>query len=242
MKTKFIRALLFILTICWSFGQQLYAQNSEGNTAEQKTEFREFDKDKLEGYRSDKNFEYTPPQLQEKGPFQRFVDKVIRWFASLFGSGTAGTIWDILLKLVLLAAFVLFVVKIAGFDGQSIFKPTTKKKVMAYTVDEESLDQINFDEEIQKALQSKQWRLAIRLVYLSALKHLADTNKVVVVKGKTNHEYLYELGASDTSEDFSSLSFLFDYTWYGHFEANEPMTDKARTYLDEILKKGETAQ
>lgn len=242
MKTKFIRSLLLILTICWSFGQQLYAQNTEGDTAEQHTEFREFDPGKLERYRSDKDFEYTPSQLQEKGPFQRFLERVFNWFANLFGSGAAGTIWEIILKLVLLAAFILFIIKIFGIDAQSLFKPASKKKVMAYTVDEESLDQINFDEEIQKALQSKQWRLAIRLVYLSALKHLADTNKVVVVKGKTNHEYLYELGASDTRDNFSNLSFLFDYTWYGHFEANEPMTDKARTYLDEILKKGGEAQ
>lgn len=241
MKTRFIRSLLLILIICWGFGQELHAQSKAADTAIHYTEFREFDSDKLERYRSDEDFEYTPPQLQKKGPFQIFLEKLTRWFTNLFGSGVAGTIWDIIVNLSLLAAFILFIVKIFGIETQSLFKPA-KKKVMAYTVDEETLDQINFDDEIQKALQSKQWRLAIRLVYLAALKHLADTNKVVVVKGKTNHEYLYELSSSDTRDHFSNLSFLFDYTWYGHFEANEPMTDKAQAYLGEIVKKGGTAE
>ena len=242
MRTRFIRFLVFILAVCWGLNQPLFAQNDTEESSAQSTEFRDFDREKLERYRSDDDYEYTPPQLEEKGPFQRLLERIARWFANLFGSEAAGNIWDVILNLVLIAAFILFVVKIFGIEAQSLFKPARKEKIMAYTVDEETLDQINFDEEIQKALQSKQWRLAIRLVYLAALKHLADTNKVVVVKGKTNHEYLYELSSSDTRDNFSNLSFLFDYTWYGHFEANEPMTDKAQNYLSEIMKKGGEAQ
>lgn len=237
MKTKFIKSFLFILLSFVAFGVPLQAQNDGPDSGLEPVEFREFDKEKIERYRGDEDFEYTPPQLQEKGPFQRFIEKISTWFMKLLGSGAAGTLWDIVWRLTLVVVFILFIIKIFGIEAQSIFKPS-KKKVMAYTVDEESLDQINFDEEIPKALQNGQWRLAIRLIYLSALKHLADTERVVVIKGKTNHEYLYELDPNETKDNFSNLSFLFDYTWYGHFEASESMTDKAQLYLKEIVKRG----
>ena len=103
---------------------------------------------------------------------------------------------------------------------------------------EELLDEVNFDEAISNAEKGEQWRVAVRLIYLYALKNLADQDLILVKKGKTNHEYLYEIKEAGFKQPFTDLSFMFDYTWYGHFEANKELVERAKSYLAAIQRKG----
>lgn len=238
MRKRPIRHILFSLLLLTGlcFFNDGVAQNRQGQeSSATSVELREFSEEKLEQYRNDSKFQYEPIREKQKGAFQRWLQRVQRWFMNLFGSGTARAIWAVVWRLVLIAAFILFIIKIFGIEATSLFKPAGKPKADVYSVDEESLEDIDFDEEIQKAVKSRQWRLAIRLTYLYSLKHMSDTGLITVKKGKTNHDYLYELSNGNVKDNFSRLSFLFDYTWYGHFEASENMASKSNEYLQTIL-------
>ena len=67
-----------------------------------------------------------------------------------------------------------------------------------------------------------------------------DRELILIKKGKTNHDYLYELQGAFKS-NFSELSIIFDYTWYGHFEANKELVTKAKEYLAEIQRREQAA-
>lgn len=207
----------------------------EPDSAQISVEVREFDGEKLEDYRTDDNFQYELAKPEEEGAFQRLLTRIQNWFLRILGSGTASTIWDIAWRLGLVVAFVYLIIKLFGVEVTTLFKPS-KVNSLDYEVNEEQLDNINFEEEITKALAEKQWRFAIRLTYLNALKLMADTGLLKVKKGKTNRDYLYEISGKPVEQDFERLSFIFDYTWYGHFEANDNIAAQAQDHFSNIVE------
>lgn len=235
-KERIIRFLLAILLISVCPGQAILSQTTDAAQQPEEVVLRHFDAKKLEEYRSDSRYQYSPEPKREGGALGRLLLRIENWFTRMPGSET---LWKTLWRLVLIAAFIFFIIKIFGIEANAIFSPGTGKK-RTQEIGEEELE-VDFEKEIQKAIQSKQWRRGIRLIYLYALKHLADRGQIDVKKGKTNSDYLYGLSSGELRQNFSQLSFLFDYTWYGHFDASRAMTDKALHYLNAIRSgKGET--
>ncbi len=228
---RHINLLFLILTLQFAFGGSS-ALAAWPNQSPQ-TEVRDFDAEKLDEYRGDKRFQYEVYKAKPKGFLERLWARIVGWFNSLFGSAITSGVLEILFYGLLIAAFVFFIVKLTGIQPSTLFKKA-KSEAKPYQVDEEALNDIDFESEIQLAINQAQWRIAVRLTYLYALKRISDANLIAIRKGKTNHEYLYELSGHSIEQDFASLSFLFDYTWYGHFEANETMVTKAKTHLESI--------
>jgi hypothetical protein len=82
---------------------------------------------------------------------------------------------------------------------------------------EEDIHSLDFEKLIREAVQQQQYRLAIRLLFLQALKLLADHHHIHWQPGKTNHDYLEELTDDRLRSGFSELNFYFEYAWYGNF-------------------------
>ncbi|MFY0594194.1 DUF4129 domain-containing protein [Roseivirga sp.] len=206
----------------------------EVQSADSTVEIRQFDSEKLATYRSDAKFQYQVAKPEPPNAFELFIERAQAWFMRMLTSGTTGTIIEILWKLALVVGFIFFIIKIFGVEITTVFKPN-KVKNLDYEVSEEQLGLINFEEEIASAIEQKQWRFAIRLTYLNALKLMADSGLLKVKKGKTNRDYLYELSGNPAEADFEKLSFIFDYTWYGHFEANDNIAAQAQEHFSNIV-------
>lgn len=191
-----------------------------------------FNANKIEQLRSDPDLQYEIQPQAAEGSFERLWQRFRAFIASLLASSAS----TILFQLLLATAVVYFIIKIIGVEFTSVFSPG--KTSPQADISEENLDSVNLDEELEKARLSKDWRLVVRLIYLKALKLMWESEMVGLRKGKTNHEYLYELEGKDVAAPFESLSFLFDYTWYGHFEATQSISQKAENYFQEIFQKG----
>ncbi|HCM77624.1 MAG TPA: DUF4129 domain-containing protein, partial [Cytophagales bacterium] len=68
---------------------------------------------------------------------------------------------------------------------------------------------------------NKKYRNGIRLIFLYALKMLADKQYIQWQAGKTNHDYSDELGAGELKTNYNQLSRYFEYAWYGNFLIEE---------------------
>jgi len=226
-----------ISVIFLSLTSFLIVSAQEVNAVDSQIEIREFDEVKLSDYRQDRSFQYELPTPETEGPFQRFWRGVQEWFANLIGSGTTAAVFDIFIRVLIVVIFIYFIIKIFGIEVTTVFKPSKAQK-LPYQVSEEQLQNIDFETEIVAAFKEKQWRFVVRLSYLHALKLLADAEWLTVKKGKTNRDYLYELSGKDVEQDFERLSFIFDYTWYGHFEANEGIVAEAQEHLSKIKNAG----
>ena len=99
-----------------------------------------------------------------------------------------------------------------------------KKQSTAITKQEEDEDlvnqsifDINYDQEIQKAISNQNFRLAIRLLYLQTLKRLSEENIINYKQERTNSDYLMQVFNTQYYKDFFRLTRHFEYAWYGQF-------------------------
>ena len=80
---------------------------------------------------------------------------------------------------------------------------------------------ISYEREIGKAVEAKNYRLAIRLWYLNTLKELADRKIIDYRQDRTDSEYVNSLSGGRFYTQFFRLTRNFEYTWYGQFRINE---------------------
>ena len=71
------------------------------------------------------------------------------------------------------------------------------------TKETENIFEINFQQEIDKAVQAGNYRLAVRLLFLRLLKNLAEKNIIQYQQDRTNFDYLMQLGNSVITKVFS---------------------------------------
>jgi len=120
----------------------------------------------------------------------------------------------------LLIAFFLFVIyRIIVVNKLFLFYSSKKIKKEA---GEEAIniDDDNIDEKIQKALDAKDNRMAVRYMYLKALKLLNDRQWIHFHAEATNYEYVNEMSKHKLADDFRFLTRVYDYMWYGEFILN----------------------
>ncbi|PZU91154.1 MAG: DUF4129 domain-containing protein [Chryseobacterium sp.] len=119
-------------------------------------------------------------------------------------------------------------------DGNFLFgKKNRKIKITAQDL-EENIHEINFPDRILKFEKQQDYRSAIRYHFLFALKKLSDKNLISWNPEKTNRDYLKELKDINLKEDFSRVIYIYDYIWYGEFDAEEKDYQYFKTYFNKF--------
>ncbi|MFT3981733.1 MAG: hypothetical protein QM687_14790 [Ferruginibacter sp.] len=113
--------------------------------------------------------------------------------------------------------------------GNGLFqKKTVSRKVKENDlVEEELMEQNDFDSLISKALAEQDYRSAVRFHFIKTLQQLRDKNHIVYEADKTNNRYVYEV-PQHLRNDFSRLIFQYEYVWYGHFDINQEQYYRVR--------------
>jgi len=84
----------------------------------------------------------------------------------------------------------------------------------------ENIFEINYQKEIEKAIDAGDYRLAIRLMFLRLLKLLSQKKIIEYKQERTNFDYLSQLHSTKYYRDFFRLTRNYEYTWYGKFDIN----------------------
>ena len=135
---------------------------------------------------------------------------------------------------IVLGLLIYAIIKIAGMNMANIFNRTPKSIELPYSESLENIHQITFEEEIEKALGQRNYRLAIRLLYLNTLKRLNDANLIHWQADKTNSIYINELTDAGKRQSFSILTRQFEYVWYGDFPVDGPSFQNINTLFHEF--------
>jgi hypothetical protein len=188
---------------------------------------RHLDPQKLKSYAEDRDFKYD-----DVAPETDWWTRFWRWFWHLledaFGSGPSGQFigYVALIILVALALFIIF--KVLGLD-LDIFSRKSKSVEVPYSEVEDNIHEINFNEEIDKAIATGNFRLAVRLFYLRILKQLSDADQINWQPEKTNQTYISEITDASRKHTFKNLTDQFEYVWYGEFAINQQQFDQMKT-------------
>lgn len=84
----------------------------------------------------------------------------------------------------------------------------------------EDIFSINYQREIEKAIQVEDYRLATRLMFLRLLRNLSNRNLIQYRQGRTNLEYLAQLFPTSYYNDFFRITRNYEYAWYGKFDVS----------------------
>ncbi|NDV77938.1 hypothetical protein D0T57_03000 [Dysgonomonas sp. 511] len=197
--------------------------------------FRVPDKSKIEKYRNDSRFNYEE-KVRKTGSIS-FFDKILRWISDLFGDGvgtfTSSGIPGMLVVVVIIIVICIIVLKLLGVDYRTIFgkKTLDTAEIDIYT---ENVHEMDFDSLIANAIQNKDFRLAIRFLYLKNLKVLSDREIIKWNANKTNYSYQYEIKNNDLRSRFLETTLIFDYIWYGEFPVEEQGFADIRTRMNDF--------
>lgn len=86
----------------------------------------------------------------------------------------------------------------------------------------------SYDMLISEALKKGDFRLAIRYLYLQTLQKLTLAGFIQYSAGKTNYEYVKEMGKRNLQNEFASVTLSYEYVWYGQFNVNEQQFNRIK--------------
>lgn len=220
LKIRIIVLLLFYTIFSGGF-QPLCANNepTANNTTLNQEEWRKLaeDIDYSENYRTPK-------------PKQRdFTPKKRRTFNGL---GTIRIILATLIIGVLVVVLYLILKKLLNFFDERVPKGDLKTIIENL---EENIHTADFETLLANALANKEFKLAVRILYLKTIKQLADKEIIKWKKEKTNGHYIREIVSPQLSSIFSFLTLAYENAWFSTYQVNELKYNKLSKHFNDFI-------
>jgi hypothetical protein len=193
-------------------------------------EVRKVDQEKISNLKEDPDLDYTITPTVES-----VWSRILWWLASLFlsllGGASEGGWFKYLIWGIGIAILIYVILRLLKIDALKVFYSGQGKSI-TYTSIDENIHEMDFDKLISNAAAAKDYRLAIRLQFLQALKILSDKHLIHWQPGKTNHDYMLELGKNNLRPGFTELNEYFEYAWYGNFPIAPELFNKVKVIFD----------
>jgi hypothetical protein len=178
-------------------------------------------KNLLNKYKNDADFDYEN-RLEDK---EDWIAKITNWIneqlQSLRYSKTYSTALDIFYYALVVFALIVILWGLLKSERGFLFFRKSINNEIKITEQKEDIEQLNFDELIKAAIESKNYKLAVRYLFLKSLKMLADKEIINLKKDKTNLQYLFEIKNKKLAEAFRNAAYRFEWIWYGNFPIDE---------------------
>jgi len=191
--------------------------------------------DLLEKYKNDPDFDY------EGGPKEAddWITKIKNWInqqlAILRSSKTYSTLLDYLYYGLMIAALILIIRGLIKADRRGLLFGKINSNEIKMIESEEDISQINFDELIAAAAERKDYKLAVRYLFLKSLKLLSEKEIIELRNNKTNHQYLSEIKNNRISNAFQIATSRFEWIWYGDFPVDENVMKSSQKDFNELF-------
>ena len=176
-----------------------------------------------------------------EGQAENFLIRILKWFFDglerIFGVHIDPELYGVFEKIIyftLIGIALYFIVRLlAGKQATSFFSKKSKE-IATLQYEEENIEKIDLDKLIQQALSEKNYRLAIRYMYLKTLKELSKNQLIEWNFEKTNSDYYHEIKIPTVKENFKKVSYLYEYIWYGEFPIEQPEFTNAKQVFDHL--------
>ena len=172
-----------------------------------------------------KEFDYNTIKPKES-LWERISRRFQKFWESIFGSSDK-TVNGIeyfvkFLAVLIIGAALYFILRfLLGKDGRFFFSKKNNKVEIPSGVLHENIHEINFPSAIAEFENQKDYRSAIRYLFLFKLKKMADQNIISWHPEKTNTDYTSEIKSPDQKANYEKLSYIFENVWYGEQNLDE---------------------
>lgn len=169
-------------------------------------------------FKAKKEFTYTKPALKDT-----FIARLLEFINDkLHELAKISFILPWLVK-ILFAGLVLFLLVIVITKTKLYKVFYSRKAIQEPDFDISSVGEAppDLDEAIRTQVEKKQFRLAIRLLYLKVINQLRLNEFIQFSQEKTNIDYLSELTNKNLKLDFAAVTSIYNHVWYGDVEIAE---------------------
>ncbi|MFI5236856.1 MAG: hypothetical protein ACHQLA_02840 [Ignavibacteriales bacterium] len=187
-------------------------------------------------YKNDPDFDY------DSGPKEAddWITKIKNWInqqlATFRSSNAFSTILDYFYYALMFAALILIIRGIIKADRRGLLFGKISSNEIMLIENEENINQINFDELIIAAVERKDYKLAVRYLFLKSLKLLSEKGIVELRNNKTNHQYLSEIKNNRISGAFQIATSRFEWVWYGDFPIDEKILKSSQNDFSDLFE------
>jgi hypothetical protein len=205
-----------------------------------KINLRSFDTTVVENYRKNPQYEYEKeiPKnisfwdrlkawLLQKLLFAKWSEQDGNYFKYTFYAFAALLATWAIIKLMGMDIF-------GGFYTKDAAKTSTKGEWL-----EDNIHEIDFEKEIENAINKENYKVAVRLFYLFTLKKLSDKSLIQWEINKTNHDYSHELlkttKGQQLKQEFDQATYYFEYVWYGDFKVDFRQFEEAKQLYRQFI-------
>ena len=188
----------------------------------------------IEEFLNNDDFKYDKEDV--KAP-KSFRERFFRWLTKLFrliergGKPVSYTFYAIFF-----AVLLFVIIKLIGLNYQTLFIRRSKIKAPDIEVFDEDIHNLDFDKIINEAVNNRDYRKAVRYLYIKFLKTLVDYEMIEWEINKTNKDYRKEMKKTKYFQPFKKLTFVYEYVWYGEFHINEKQFNNYRNDFQKVYK------
>ncbi len=187
-------------------------------------EVRQFQEDLSQKY-TGSEFDY---ENSLEGESQNFIARALYWIlnkiSETFGIDLDPETYQLVEFLfygILIVLALYIIIRLLVGQKATAFFSKTGSKLAPLNIQEEHIESVDLDQFIREALAQKDYRLALRYMYLKVLKELSLRNIISWHFDKTNTDYYQEIENPHLKDSFKKVSYLYDYVWYGEFDLDE---------------------
>ncbi|MGY5355010.1 hypothetical protein [Wenyingzhuangia sp. IMCC45467] len=137
--------------------------------------------------------------------------------------------------LIFVAAVYIIVRMFFYKEGNWIFRKNKHQNNLTYENEVEIIETANFKTLIEKAIKKEDYRLAVKFNYLWILQKLAENKIIELSNLKTNADYQLETEETPYAKEFNSISYYYNYIWYGEFMIDKTAYEKIEATYNELL-------
>ena len=144
------------------------------------------------------------------------------YFYEFFQGDTVRTITYIVLGVLL----VLIVYRIIVVNNLFMAGASRRRTEEVIEGEIAEMEDTNLDQKIQAAVEARQFRPAIRLMYLKALRSLNEKGWIRYHAQSTNYDYMNQVQPYGVGSEFRFMTHVYEYVWYGEFPITEDQFSK----------------
>lgn len=135
-----------------------------------------------------------------------------------FTIGKGSTLLKFLLIILAVIGLVFLLRALIGSEGKGRNKAIRKKQQTIVDLEriEENLEETDPEQFLKQVIDEGNYKLAIRLYYLSVLRNLSAQKLIRWKKDKTNRDYLSEMYTTTHYRVFKEVTTIFERVWYGN--------------------------
>jgi len=248
LKKSFLIILLFL-----SFGS-IFPQESDSLIQVREIKYDktanlspvDFNDKQIEEYRSQKEFNYINTAEKDNWwvRFKRWINAKYHQFINwLFGEYKANSILAFIIAVIpfvlifVLLGLIAWLFSRLNPGGRMLQQPKTSEVFLSE--EEDLVKNEDLSALIKEAIKNGQFRLAVRYYYLYELRKLDELELIYYEYQKTNRDYSEEIKNKNIRKQFSEITKLHEFIWYGSFQVSESdfrLAEKGFIRMEDSLK------